>query len=266
MFRHEMENKMARPVIGIIGNAFLIADTYPAQGTVTMNCAAISEICDAVPLIFPADPAQVSVDELMDICDGFLLTGARPNVHPAEYGEVATPEHGEFDLERDALALPLTRACIEAGQPILGICRGFQEMAVAMGSSLYPEIRDLPGRGNHRMPPEGTLEEKFAMRHVVTLSPGGPFAHIFGAASVLTNSLHGQGLKVPGPRVLVDGLAPDGTQEAIYIDGAAGFALGVQWHPEWRAAEDPVSRPLFAAFGAAVHAWSNRAVGLRRSA
>jgi putative glutamine amidotransferase len=126
-----------------------------------------------------------------------------------------------------------------------------------MGGTLYPEIRDLPGRMNHRMPPDGTLEEKFALRHVVTLREGGPFHALLGATEVMTNTLHGQGIKAPGARVMIDGHAPDGTPEAIYIDGAPGFSLGVQWHPEWDAANDPVSRPLFEAFGASVHAWAD---------
>ena len=141
------------------------------------------------------------------------------------------------------------------GQPYLAICRGFQEMNVAMGGSLHPEIRDLPGRDNHRMPPDGTLEEKFALRHDVRFTPGGVFAQMLGAEVVRTNTLHGQGIKEPGPRVVVDGHAPDGTPEAIYIKDAKGFGLGVQWHPEYNAAQDPVSQPLFSAFGAAVHEW-----------
>jgi putative glutamine amidotransferase len=145
---------------------------------------------------------------------------------------------------------------VERGQPLLAICRGFQELNVAMGGSLYPEIRDLPGRENHRMPPEGTLAEKFALRHEVNLTPGGKFAQLFGADTVKTNTLHGQGIKNPGPRICIDGYAADGTPEAIFVSEAKGFALGVQWHPEYRASEDPVSRPLFAAFGEAVHEWS----------
>ena len=128
---------------------------------------------------------------------------------------------------------------------------------MAMGGSLYPEIRELPGRDNHRMPPDGTLEEKFAMRHIVTMTEGGPFHRVLGATEVMTNSLHGQGIKVPGDRIVIDGHAPDGTPEAIYVAGAPGFTLGVQWHPEWRAGIDPVSKPLFEAFGSAVHAWSH---------
>jgi len=178
----------------------------------------------------------------------------RPNVHPEEYGHAPTEAHGEFDRNRDRLALPLIRACVDVGHPVLGICRGFQEFNVAFGGTLHPEIRDLPGRMNHRMPPDGTLEEKFEMRHTIALTPGGRFAEIFGADEVMVNSLHGQGIEDAGPRVIVEGHAPDGTAEAIHIEGAQGFAMAVQWHPEWNAAADSVSRPLFAAFGQAITA------------
>tara|TARA_R110002049_G_scaffold23545_2_gene83229 strand:+ start:42081 stop:42863 length:783 start_codon:yes stop_codon:yes gene_type:complete len=247
---------MARPVVGIIGNSYLLNDQYPVHAGGQMNTVAISAVSDCIPLIIPSDPRHVSVDELLEVCDGFLLTGGRPNVHPEEYGEAETEAHGAFDRARDAIALPLVRACVARGQPVLGLCRGFQEVNVAMGGSLYPEIRDLPGRMNHRMPPDGTLEEKFELRHDVTFTEGGVFHRVMGAAKVRTNTLHGQGIKQPGPRVVIDGHADDGTPEAIYIDGAPGFTLAVQWHPEWEAAKDPVSRPLFEHFGAAVRAWA----------
>jgi putative glutamine amidotransferase len=217
----------------------------------------VAEVSGGLPLVIPADPRFVRVADLLEVCDGFLFTGGRPNVHPEEYGECETAAHGAFDRARDAVALPLIRACVERGQPILGVCRGFQEVNVAMGGSLYPEIRDLPGRMNHRMPPDGTIEEKFALRHMVTLTEGGPFHRLFGATEVMTNTLHGQGIKRAGARVVIDGQAPDGTPEAIYIEGAPGFTLSVQWHPEYRAAQDPVSRPLFEAFGAAARAWAD---------
>ncbi|WP_127112474.1 gamma-glutamyl-gamma-aminobutyrate hydrolase family protein [Shimia sediminis] len=248
---------MARPVVGIIGNQYLINDQYPAHAGGTMNSEAVSGVAKCMPLLVPADPRFVSVVELLSHCDGFLLTGGRPNVHPEHYGEAATEAHGEFDRARDAIVLPLVRACVESGQPFLGICRGFQEVNVAMGGSLYPEIRDLPGRDNHRMPPDGTLEEKFALRHSVEFTEGGVFHQLMGAQKVMTNTLHGQGIKRPGARVVVDGQAPDGTPEATYIEGAPGFTLSVQWHPEWDAANDPVSRPLFEGFGNAVRAWAN---------
>ena len=246
---------MTRPVIGIVGNFYLLNDEYPTHAGGTMNSAAVSQVSEALPIIIPSDPDYVSIPELLDLCDGFLLTGGRPNVHPEEYGEEETEAHGTFDRARDAVALALVRACVERGQPFFGVCRGFQEVNVAMGGSLYPEIRDLPGRDNHRMPPDGTLEEKFALRHEVTLADGGPFHRLLGARKVMTNTLHGQGIKAPGERIVIDGHAPDGTPEAIYIEGAPGFALAVQWHPEWNAAADPVSRPLFESFGRAARAW-----------
>ncbi len=254
---------MRRPVIGIIGNSHLINDEYPAFAAGEMNAQAVAEVANALPLIVPPDPNMVCLDALMATCDGFLFTGARPNVHPEEYGEDETEAHGTFDRARDRVALPLIRACVARGQPIFGVCRGFQEVNVAMGGTLHPEIRDLPGRDNHRMPPDGTLEEKFALRHPVTFSEDGPFAQILGQSQMMTNTLHGQGINAPGPRVVIDGHAPDGTPEAIYIADAPGFTLSVQWHPEWNAAEDPVSRPLFEAFGAACRAWS---VGALRKA
>lgn len=258
---------MARPVVGIISNSFLINDSYPAHAGGTMNSEAVSCVAGCVPLLIPADPRLSPVEELLEVCDGFLLTGGRPNVHPEEYGEEATEAHGAFDRKRDAVALPLVRACVERGQPFLGICRGFQEVNVAMGGSLYPEIRDLPGRMNHRMPPEGTLEEKFALRHRVRLTEGGVFHKVFGATEVMTNTLHGQGIKRPGARIEIEGWAPDGTPEAIHVKDAPGFTLAVQWHPEWDAANDPVSRPLFTAFGDAVRAWAaGRRAPLQRSA
>lgn len=245
-----------RPVIGIIGNAHSINDRYPVHSGGEMNSCAVAHVAGAVPLIIPTDPRFVSVGELLEICDGFLLTGGRPNVHPEEYGEEATPAHGAFDRARDAITLPLIRECVARGQPFLGICRGFQEVNVALGGSLHPEIRDLPGRMNHRMPPDGTLEEQFALRHKVDFTPGGVFARLMGADSVMTNTLHGQGIKTPAPRIVIEGRAEDDTPEAIFVKDAPGFTLSVQWHPEWNAADDPVSRPLFVAFGRAARAWA----------
>jgi putative glutamine amidotransferase len=247
---------MRRPVIGIIGNAHILESDYHLHGAGLMNAQAIAELSGATPLIIPSHPGCVTTSDLLQACDGFLFTGGRPNVHPEEYGEPPTPAHGSFDRDRDAVALPLIRACVERGQPFLGICRGFQEVNVAMGGTLYPEIRDLPGRMNHRMPPDGTLDEKFALRHAVEFTPDGPFAALFGTHKIMTNTLHGQGIKTAGDRIVIDGHAPDGTPEAIYVADAPGFTLSVQWHPEYRAAQDPVSRPLFQSFGRAVMAWA----------
>lgn len=245
-----------RPVIGIIGNPHEINGRYLVHGAGEMNSAAVAEVAGGLPLVIPADPRLVSVAELLEVCDGFLLTGGRPNVHPSEYGQEETPAHGAFDRARDAITLPLIRACVDRGQPFFGICRGFQEVNVAMGGSLHPEIRDLPGRMNHRMPPDAELEEQFALRHKVILQEGGLFHAILGATEVMTNTLHGQGIDRPGQRIVIEGRAEDSTPEAIHVEGATGFTLAVQWHPEWNAAADPVSRPLLAAFGAAARDWA----------
>ena len=259
---------MTRPVVGIIGNSYLIDDSYPVHAGGTMNSEAVARVSDAMPLIVPTDPDYVSVSDLLETCDGFVLTGGRPNVHPEEYGHAETEAHGAFDRARDRITLPLVRACIERGQPVFGICRGFQEMNVALGGTLHPEIRDLPGRDNHRMPPDGTLEEKFALRHTVLFEEGGVFHKLMGAREVMTNTLHGQGIVTPGKGVVIDGHAPDGTPEALYVEGAEGFALAVQWHPEYNASDDPVSRVLFEAFGRAAADWraGMRPVPARRSA
>ena len=249
---------MKKPVVGISANSYLINDQYPAQATGSMNIQAIAEVVGAVPVIIPSLPEFIDINEIMQVCDGFLFTGARPNIHPEEYGHVPTEAHGEFDRGRDGVTLPLIRACIDVGQPVLGICRGFQEFNVAMGGTLHPEIRELPGRMNHRMPPDGTLEEKFAHRHLVRLVDKSSLEPIFKSYEMMVNSLHGQGIEEPGTRVVIEGYAPDGTSEAISIKNAPGFAIAVQWHPEYNAANDSVSRLLFKAFGRALMVWKHR--------
>ena len=254
---NQLRSMMARPIVGITGNFYLVDRSYPVHATGSMNSAAISKVAGALPLMIPSSPELVEIGDLIDACDGFLFTGGRPNVHPKEYGEPVTEAHGYFDRDRDQIALPLIRACVERGQPVLGLCRGFQEFNVAFGGTLHPEIGELPGRMNHRMPQEGTLDEKFALRHLISLQQGGEFARIFEAKEVMVNSLHGQGIKRKGDRIVVEGRAPDGTEEAIRVGGAKGFALAVQWHPEYQASEDPVSQALFGEFGTALRRWKN---------
>ncbi|MEM1388335.1 MAG: gamma-glutamyl-gamma-aminobutyrate hydrolase family protein [Pseudomonadota bacterium] len=248
---------MARPVVGIIGNVHMITDTYRVHAGGYHCSAAIAQAAGCLPLIVPSMPELVAVEDLMAQCAGFLFTGGRPNVHPEEYGEAATDKHGTFDRDRDRVVLPLIRALTERGQPYFGVCRGFQEVNVAFGGTLHPEIRELPGRFNHRMPPDGTEAEIFELRQRVTFTEGGPFQQMLGARQVMTNTLHGQGIAEPGAGIVIDGTADDTTPEAIYVDGAPGFTASVQWHPEYKAAEDPVSRALFEAFGQAVRDWAD---------
>lgn len=249
---------MARPVVGVIGNAHVIENRFPAQICGEKNLRAVAEVTGALPLVFAGIPEITDVAALLDVVDGILLTGARANVHPMRFRTEPNVRHEPYDELRDAVALTLVEACVEKGIPVFGICRGLQEMNVAMGGSLHPEIRELPGRMNHRMPrlengeihPDPTVV--FADRHDVTLVPDGVFARLLGCETIRVNSLHGQGIEEPGPRVVIEGLADDGTVEAIRIAEAPGFALGVQWHAEYEAARNPINRKLFEAFGQAI--------------
>src|SRR4051812_37719640 len=251
---------MKRPVIGVIGNTRLVENRVPAQFVGERNLRAVADVPGALPMMFAGTPEITDIGALLDTVDGVLLTGGRANVHPTRFGAEAHPSHEPYDEQRDALALALAEACVTRGVPLLGICRGLQEMNVAFGGSLHPEIRELPGRVNHRMlrtetgEPHPDMEVIFGDRHDVRLTPGGAFATLLGCDTIRVNSLHGQGILDPGQRVIVEGIAEDGTIEAIRIAEAPGFALGVQWHAEYDPQRNPVNRKLFTAFGDAAKA------------
>jgi putative glutamine amidotransferase len=251
---------MKRPVIGVIGNTHLVENRFAAQLVGERNLRAVAEVAGALPMMFAGTPDITEIGALLEVVDGVLLTGSRANVHPTRFGTEPHPRHEPYDTRRDALALALVEVCVARGVPLFGICRGFQEMNVAFGGSLHPEIRELPGRVNHRMPRLTTGEIHpdpavvFADRHEVRLVPGGAFARFLGQETIRVNSLHGQGILEPGERVVVEGVAEDGTIEAIRIADASGFALGVQWHAEYDPQRNPVNRALFQAFGEAVSA------------
>jgi putative glutamine amidotransferase len=247
-----------RPVVGVIASAHLVEGKFTAQRVGERPLRAVAETAGALPLIFAGTPEITEIGALLDTVDGILLTGARANVHPSYFGCEENPAYEPYDQKRDAIALKLIQACVERGVPLFGICRGLQEINVAFGGTLHPEIRELPGRMNHRAPRlengefHPDLEVIFADRHDVRLKPGGVFAKLLGAETIRVNSLHGQGILEPGLRVVVEGIAEDDTIEAIRIDGAKNFALGVQWHAEYVADPNPVNRTLFEAFGAAL--------------
>jgi putative glutamine amidotransferase len=251
---------MRRPVVGVIGNAYRIENRFATQMVGERNLRAVAEVSGALPLMFAATPDITDIGALLDVVDGVVLTGARANVHPTRFGIEPDPRHEPYDLHRDDLALALSEACVARGIPLFGICRGLQEMNVAFGGSLHPEIRELPGRMNHRMPrlQNGEIHPDpkviFADRHDVSLVPDGAFAKILGRNTIRVNSLHGQGILEPGKRVVVEGVAEDGTIEAIRIADAPGFALGVQWHAEYDPQRNPINRALFQAFGEALSA------------
>ena len=252
---------MVRPVVGVIGNHMMVEDRFAVQMVGERNMQAVADVAGALPLMFAGNPVTTDIGALLDAVDGILLTGARANVHPTRFRIEANAKHEPYDENRDAMALDLIEACVARGVPLFGICRGFQEMNVAFGGSLHPEIRELPGRMNHRMPrlengeihPDPTVV--FADRHEVRLTPGGAFATLFGKDVIRVNSLHGQGILELGSRVVAEGIAEDETIEAIRIEGAEGFALGVQWHAEYDPERNPINRALFEAFGDALRGY-----------
>jgi putative glutamine amidotransferase len=244
-----------RPVIGVAGSHLMAEGTYAVQAAGMRNLEAVAEAADCLPIVVPGMPEAFEIPELLDLCDGFLLTGGRANVHPSHYGHEETEKHGTFDPGRDDVTLALAPAALERGKPVFGLCRGIQEMNVAFGGTLHPEIRELPGKMNHRMPKGETDPEViFRKRHKVKLTPGGEFARLLGVEEIVTNSLHGQAIIEWGERIVVEGVAEDGVIEAISVRDAPTFALGVQWHAEYEATADPVSRALFNAFGEAARA------------
>jgi putative glutamine amidotransferase len=249
---------MRKAVVGVIANTHQVENRISAQMAGERNLRAVAEVVEALPLIIPSLPNVTDIGAVMDVVDGVLLTGGRANVHPTHFGVDPHPAHEPYDQNRDAVALALIEACVARGMPVFGICRGLQEMNVAFGGTLHPEIRELPSRMNHRMPllDNGEIHPDplvvFADRHDVSLVPDGVFARLFGCETIRVNSLHGQGILQPGKRVIVEGVAEDGTIEAIRIADAPGFALGVQWHAEYDPQRNPINRALFKAFASAV--------------
>jgi putative glutamine amidotransferase len=245
-------------VVGVIASQQLAENRFAAQRVGERSLRAVADVAGALPIMFAGTPEITAIDELLNVVDGVLLTGARANVHPTHFGAEPNPKYEPYDTGRDALALSLIRTCVDRGVPLFGICRGFQEINVAFGGSLHPEIRELPGRMNHRMPRTETGEIHpdqsvvFGDRHDVRLATDGVFARLLGSETIRVNSLHGQGILEPGKRIVVEGIAEDGTIEAITIADAPGFALGVQWHAEYDPQSNPINRALFEAFGQAV--------------
>jgi putative glutamine amidotransferase len=252
---------MKRPVVGIIGSAQVIEKRFASQRVGERYLRSVKDVFGALPLMFAGSPEITDIEALLETVDGIVLTGGQANVHPSFFGVEPHPSYEPYDIPRDELALELVRACVTRGVPLLGVCRGLQEMNVAYGGTLHPEVRDLPGRMNHRMPrlPNGEIhpdqEMVYGDKHDVQLTPGGVFEKLYGCEKIRVNSLHGQAILEPGKRVVVEGVAEDGTIEAISIADAPGFALGVQWHAEYKANLHPVNRVLYEAFGKAIAAY-----------
>ncbi|WP_255448496.1 gamma-glutamyl-gamma-aminobutyrate hydrolase family protein [Telmatospirillum sp. J64-1] len=229
----------------------VVGEGLPFHATPEPYITAVAEGSGCLPVLLPALGAAMDPARILPRIDGLVLTGSKSNVDPALYGAGNLPPAPPYDAARDSTTLPLIRAAIAAGVPLLAICRGIQELNVALGGSLHPRLHQVPGRFDHR--PKGDVpDERFALAHPVRLTPGGLLHRLAGTEEAMVNSVHGQGLDRLGEGLAVEAMAEDGTIEAVSVTGAPAFALGLQWHPEWRFAEDRLSTAIFRAFGEAV--------------
>jgi putative glutamine amidotransferase len=224
---------------------------HPFHAVGEKYARAVLEAADAVPLLIPAMAREMRMDELIDRLDGIVFTGSPSNVEPHHYQGPPSVPGTLHDPARDAITLPLIRNAVTAGVPILGICRGFQEMNVAFGGTLHQRLHEVPGHIEHRDDESQPLEMQYGPAHDVTLEPGGLLRSLAGTDRLRVNSLHAQGVERLGPDLSVEARAPDGLVEAFRVPHAQRFAVAVQWHPEWKVMDNPFSRALFAAFGAA---------------
>jgi putative glutamine amidotransferase len=218
--------------------------------------AAVLDVVGGLPLIVPAIGRELSLEELFDTLDGLLFMGSASNVEPRHYRGEPSERGTLHDPHRDDTTLPLIPRAVAAGVPVLGICRGFQEINVAFGGSLWQKLQDVPGYLDHRENPEQPLDQQYGPAHEVTLEPGGLLRRLAGTDRISVNSLHGQGVRELGAGLTVEARAPDGVIEAFRVERAPAFALALQWHPEWQATGNDFSRALFTEFGAACRARS----------
>lgn len=214
--------------------------------------AAVRDGADALPLLIPVLERPLAIDELLRSIDGFLFTGSPSNVSPHHYRGAGPREGVLLDERRDSTTLPLLKAAIECGAPILCLCRGFQELNVAFGGTLHQHVQEVEGRLDHREDKDASLDIQYGPAHEVRVTEGGLLSRLIGPKIFNVNSLHAQGIDGLASQLHADAVAPDGTIEAVSMPGAKGFLLGLQWHPEWRWRENDVSRAIFAAFGSAL--------------
>lgn len=246
------------PVIGLLADVKTIGQ-HPFHAVTEKYIDAVAHGARALPLLIPAGGAGRDLqaldvlygpEELLEHLDGLFLPGSLSNVAPPLYGAPADPQM-LGDAQRDATSLALIRAAIARGVPLFAVCRGFQELNVALGGTLHPRIHEIPGRLDHREPADQPREVQYAPAHPVRLLAGGVLAGLAGSEQTMVNSLHWQGVATLAPGLIVEALAPDGQIEAARVAAASAFALGVQWHPEWKFRDNSLSSALFAAFGEA---------------
>ncbi len=236
------------PLIGVCACTRQIGHhVFHIAGDKYLRAAAIA----GTPLVIPALGSLIDSQALLDSLDGLLLTGSPSNVEPHRYQGPASEAGTLHDPARDALTLPLIRAAVTAGVPLLGICRGFQEMNVAYGGSLYQKVHETGRHADHRESPDDPVEIQYGLRHPVRVQPGGWLQRCGLPVEIQVNSVHGQGVERLGEGLRIEALAPDGLIEAFSVEGARRFAVGVQWHPEWQVHDHPHYLALFEAFAEA---------------
>ena len=243
-----------RPLIGIPADRRLLGpQAYHLAGEKYVTAAL--DAAGAIPVIVPALGRELNYEGLLDSLHGLLFMGSPSNVEPHHYRGEPSAEGTLHDPHRDETTLPLIPRAVAAGVPVFGICRGFQEMNVAFGGTLWQQLQEVPGHIDHREDKNQPLEQQYAAAHDVALAPGGLLQRLAGGAGRLkVNSLHSQGVRELGAGLTVEATALDGVVEAFRVTAAPNFALAVQWHPEWRVLDNTFSTALFAAFGAACRA------------
>ena len=241
-----------KPLIGIPADRRILGP-HPFHCVGEKYIAAVAEAANAIPLLIPS-LGERDFDQLVETLDGILLTGSPSNVEPHRYSGPASDPDTLHDPHRDATTLPLIPHAVDAGIPLFAICRGFQEMNVAFGGTLYQKVQEVPGYRDHREDKEQPLEVQYAPAHEIELVRGGQLREWAGVERVMVNSVHAQGVQTLGRDLEIEARAPDGLIEAFRVRSARGFTLAVQWHPEWQVMKNPFSRALFAAFGDAARA------------
>jgi putative glutamine amidotransferase len=247
-------NRRYAPIVGITANV-RTSDVNPnvRQHSVSESYGqVIADIANAMPMFLPPLGESMCIDTLLNTLDGLVLTGGAANIEPHHYGQTPAPGEDPRDPGRDRLVLPLIRRAVALGLPVLGVCRGIQEINVALGGTLHQRLHNVEGRGDHRRNREIAWDDSMAPRHCLRLTPGGVLAKIAGGQSAEVNSLHGQGLDRVADDLRVEALCEDGTIEAVSLKREDQFLLGVQWHPEYRTTDHAFYTAIFAAFGQAV--------------
>jgi putative glutamine amidotransferase len=243
-----------RPLIGIPADRRLLGpQAYHLAGE--KYVAAALDAAGVVPVIVPALGRELNYEGLLESLHGLIFTGSPSNVEPHHYRGEPSAAGTLHDRHRDETTLPLIPRAVAAGVPVLGICRGFQEMNVAFGGTLWQQLQEVPGYFDHREDKADSLEVQYGAAHEIDLVPGGVLHRLAGGAErIQVNSLHAQGVRELGSGLTVEARAPDGLIEAFRVTGASNFALAVQWHPEWQVLKNKFSMALFAEFGAACRA------------